>query len=151
VKPDVFGARRCVVKLTFTDQPDGTQHWWFINDGSRAELCVEEPGFEVDLYLVTTAPDTIYIYRGDLSLARALAKGRLEAHGAAWARRALSRWLAPSPWRPSSRSGRTRKLRRREPSTSGNAAGWREFSHPAYFRGDGSMPTPPLRAEEDRT
>lgn len=66
----------------------------------RFELCVEEPRFEVDLYLVTTVPDTIYIYRGDLSLARALAKGRLEAHGAAWARRALSRWLVPSPLAP---------------------------------------------------
>jgi hypothetical protein len=85
-----------VVKLTFTDQPEGRRHWWFINEDGRAELCVQEPGFEVDLYLVTTLPDMIYVYRGDLPLARALEQGRLEAHGAAWARRALSRWLAPS-------------------------------------------------------
>jgi hypothetical protein len=58
---------------------------------------MEEPGFEVDLYLVTTLPDMIYIYRGDLPLARALERGRLEAHGAAWARRALPRWLARGP------------------------------------------------------
>jgi DNA-binding HxlR family transcriptional regulator len=97
IKPEAFGARRCVVKLTFADQPEGTRHWWFINEDGRAELCVEEPGFEVDLYLVTTLPDMIYIYRGDLPLARALDQGRLEAHGAAWARRVLSRWLARSP------------------------------------------------------
>jgi DNA-binding HxlR family transcriptional regulator len=100
VRPDAFGARRCVVKLTFSDQPEGTRHWWFINEHSRAELCVEEPGFEADLYLVTTLPNMIYIYRGDLPLARALERGRLEAHGAGWARRALSRWLAPSPLAP---------------------------------------------------
>lgn len=96
VKPDAFGARRCVVKLTFADQPEGTRHWWFVNDDGRAELCVEEPGYEVDLYLMTTLPDMIYVYRGDLSLARACAHGRLEVHGAAWARRALPRWLVPS-------------------------------------------------------
>jgi DNA-binding HxlR family transcriptional regulator len=97
VKPDAFEERRCVVKLTFTDQPEGTRHWWFVNDAGRVELCVEEPGYEVDLYLVTTLPDMIYVYRGDLSLARARTEGRLEVHGAAWARRALSRWLAASP------------------------------------------------------
>jgi hypothetical protein len=61
------------------------------------ELCFKEPGFEVDLYLVTTLPDMIYIYRGDLPLARAIEQQRLEAHGAAWAERALSRWLVPGP------------------------------------------------------
>lgn len=96
-KPEAFGARRCVVKLTFADQPEGSRHWWIVNEDSRAELCVTDPGFEVDLYLLTTLPDMIYIYRGDLPLARALDQGRLEAHGAAWARRALARWLALSP------------------------------------------------------
>jgi hypothetical protein len=83
--------------LTFTDQPDGKQHWWFLNEDGRVELCFKEPGFEVDLYLVTTLPDMIYIYRGDLPLARAIEQQRFEAHGAAWAQRALSRWLVPGP------------------------------------------------------
>jgi hypothetical protein len=51
----------------------------------------------VDLHIVTTLQDMIYIYRGDLPLARALEQARLEVHGAAWARRALPRWLVPSP------------------------------------------------------
>lgn len=97
VKPGEFGSRRCVVKLTFRDLPAHTQDWWFVNQDGRAELCVSEPGFEVDLYLITTLPDMIYIYRGDLPLARALEQGRLKAHGIAWARRALSRWLGRSP------------------------------------------------------
>jgi DNA-binding HxlR family transcriptional regulator len=97
VKPAAFGARRCVVELTFTDQPDGKQHWWFLNENDRVELCFKEPGFEVDLHIVTTLRDMIYIHRGDLSLAHALEQGRLEVHGAAWARRALPRWLAPNP------------------------------------------------------
>jgi len=97
VNPDAFGPRRCVVKLTFTDQPKRKQHFWCINQGGRAELCLKEPGFEVDLYLEASLPDMIYVYRGDLPLVRALAQGRLEVHGATWAQRALSRWLAPSP------------------------------------------------------
>jgi hypothetical protein len=97
VKPDAFGPRRCVVKLTFTDQPKSKQNFWCINEGGRAELCLKDPGFEVDLYLEASLPDMIYVYRGDLPLARALAQRRLEAHGATWAQRAISRWLAVSP------------------------------------------------------
>jgi hypothetical protein len=97
VRPHAFGGRRCIVKLSLSDQPEGMQHWWFVNDDGRAELCVEDPGFEVDLYLASTLPDMIYLYRGDLSLAAARTQGRLEVHGAAWARRALAHWLVPSP------------------------------------------------------
>jgi DNA-binding HxlR family transcriptional regulator len=96
VKPEVFEARRCVVQMTFTDLPQATRNWWFVNEGGRAELCFEEPGFEVNLYLEGTLPDMILVYRGDLSLAQALGHGRLKAHGMVWARRLLSRWFRPS-------------------------------------------------------
>lgn len=86
VKSDAFGERRCVVKLTFSDQPAAKRHWWFVNADGRTELCYEDPGFEIDLYLVTTLRDMIYLWRGDLSLTRALDEERLEVHGAAWAR-----------------------------------------------------------------
>ena len=39
----------------------------------------------------------IYLWRGDLSLAKALDSGRLDAHGTSAARGALSRWLGLSP------------------------------------------------------
>ncbi|MEX2200514.1 MAG: hypothetical protein WD711_03895, partial [Dongiaceae bacterium] len=97
VKPGAFGARRCVVKLTFTDQPAATRDWWFVNESRSTELCFEAPGFEEDMFLVTTLADMIFIYRGDMTLAHAIECGRLEAHGSAWARRALGRWLQPSP------------------------------------------------------
>lgn len=93
VRADAFGVRRAVVRLTLTDQPAGAQHWWFLHADGGVELCLKEPGFEVDLYLACTLPDMIYLYRGDLSPARAIDAGRLEAHGPAWARRALPRWL----------------------------------------------------------
>ena len=96
VHAEAFGGRRCVVQMSFTDQPEQRRDWWFLNEEGRAEMCFEEPGFEVDLYLVTTVPDMIFIYRGDITLARAIEEKRLETHGAAWARRALPRWMAPT-------------------------------------------------------
>ncbi len=96
VKPAAFEGRRCTIKLTFTDQPRKCQDWWFVNENGRVDFCFKDPGFAVDLYLSTTLPDLILVYRGDVSLSRAIALNRLKVHGVGWARRSLSRWLVPS-------------------------------------------------------
>ena len=50
----------------------------------------------MNVYLTTSLRDMIYIWRGDLPLARALNEGRLEVLGETWATRALPIWLAQS-------------------------------------------------------
>jgi hypothetical protein len=96
-RPEAFGHRRTVVQLTLADQVPKKRHWWFLNEAGRCELCLTAPDHDVDLFLEATLPDMIYLWRGDLPLARALDTGRLSAHGTAQAERALSRWLAISP------------------------------------------------------
>lgn len=97
VKADAFGGNQAVVQLQFSDQPSGKDLWWFVNSDGRCELCLEDPGFEVTLYLVCSLPDMIRIIRGDISLTRALDTDRLEAIGAARARSRLAAWLNLSP------------------------------------------------------
>lgn len=97
VNPEAFGADRTVVNLEFNDQPAGKRSWWFINRADGCELCLEDSGFGVDLYLTCSLPDMIYIARGDLSLAHALDKGRLEVIGSQRMRRRLAAWLNLSP------------------------------------------------------
>jgi DNA-binding HxlR family transcriptional regulator len=97
VDATAFGAGRTVVRLQFTDQPPGKDIWWFVNCDDACELCLEDPGFDVDLYLSCTLPDMIYLVRGDLTLARAIDTDRLEVIGSASARSRLLAWLNPSP------------------------------------------------------
>jgi len=95
--PGAFEDGQTVVRLEFKDQPRAKRSWWFLNRDGKCELCLKNPGFEVDLYLETTLRDMIYVVRGDLALSRALATGRLEAHGSTRMRRALSKWLNLGP------------------------------------------------------
>jgi DNA-binding HxlR family transcriptional regulator len=97
VDASAFGKPQSVVRIEFTDQPEGARLWWFVNRDGACELCLKDPGFEVDLYLAATLADMIYIVRGDLPLTRALDCGRLEAIGAARARKALRAWLNLGP------------------------------------------------------
>ncbi|CAN0503607.1 unnamed protein product, partial [Discosporangium mesarthrocarpum] len=97
VKADAFGPKRAVVHLQFTDQPAGKDKWWFINHNETCELCLEDPGYEVDLYLTCSLPDMIYMVRGDLTLDAALKSERLEAIGSAQDQKSLKTWLNLGP------------------------------------------------------
>lgn len=100
VRPKFFGAGRTVVNLHLSDQPTGKRDWWFVNEDGALELCLDDPGYDVDLYLTATLPDMIRIWRGDLSLTRAQEEGRFEAHGPTRLKRALRAWLKLSPFAP---------------------------------------------------
>src|SRR5262245_33451090 len=65
VNARAFGTRRTTVRLELTDQPKSKRCWWFVNERGELELCLEDPGFETDLYLTCTLPDMIHIIRGD--------------------------------------------------------------------------------------
>jgi DNA-binding HxlR family transcriptional regulator len=95
---DAFGDRRTVIKLSFLDRSPGRRNYWFVIEGGKTELCVDEPGFGVDLYLTTSLPVMIRIWRGDMALTGAINDGQLDVHGPVWARRCLSRWLARSTY-----------------------------------------------------
>lgn len=98
VAPAAFGDARTVVQFEFTDLPPPKRLWWFVNQpGVGTELCLNEPGFEVDLYLAATVADMIHVWRGDVPLRRALADERLTAHGPRQLVSRLGDWLNLSP------------------------------------------------------
>lgn len=96
VCPEAFGTGRTLVQLELTDQPDNKRRWWFLNADGRCELCVKYPGYEVDVYLLVTLVDLIYVWRGDLSIDRAIRSERLVVHGDAQVCRAVPSWLGVS-------------------------------------------------------
>jgi len=94
---DAFGSRRTTLHLEFPDQPANKRRWWFVNEAGGCELCVQDPGFDVDLFVQVTVPDLIYVWRGDLAYDAAVDSGRLELHGAGRITRAFRKWLAIAP------------------------------------------------------
>lgn len=91
-----FPVRRTVVEFRFTDGPKNKRRWWILSDQHEIDLCVTDPGFEVDLYVVTDVRTLTQIWMGDLVLDRALRSGRVELIGRAALRRKLRSWLGLS-------------------------------------------------------
>lgn len=96
VRPEHFPARRVVVAFEFKDVPQNKRRWWLLSEGDAADLCVTDPGYEVDLFLFADLRTMTAIWTGDLTVEAALASGALEADGPADLCRRLSAWLGLS-------------------------------------------------------
>ena len=93
VDPSAFGPQRRVVRLDVSDQPEAKRYYWFVCADGKLDLCVSDPGGDTDLYLSATLADIIQVYRGDISLAAAMADGRLVVDGAPMLVHRLSHWF----------------------------------------------------------
>jgi DNA-binding HxlR family transcriptional regulator len=105
VDPGAFPAGRTVVQVEFADLPAAQKRWWLVNEGNDVDLCLTNPGYEVDLYLASTLRTLTEIWMGDISLQRASADGVLEIRGPTEIRRRLRSWLQLSPFAGVRRQG----------------------------------------------
>ncbi len=96
--PARFPPGRTVVALVLTDAPRNKRHWWLVSESPEVDLCVSDPGFEVDLYVVTGVRSLTRIWLGELTVARAVDSGMLELIGPAALRRRFGSWLGTSPF-----------------------------------------------------
>lgn len=59
----------------------------------EVDLCTENPGKEVDLYINSTVRDMVKVWRGDLSLKRALKEKLVRTQGDTHLKRTMPDWL----------------------------------------------------------
>jgi DNA-binding HxlR family transcriptional regulator len=98
VDPAAFGSRRVVVAFDFTDLPQAQRYWWLVNNGHEVDLCPKDPGFDVDLHVVTSLPVMTRIWVGALVLNAAVRDGRVEFSGARVLQQQFRSWLLLSPF-----------------------------------------------------
>ena len=89
---------RVIISFEFPEAKKGMKQWWLIVDDGEVDLCLEDPGHEVDVSLSTDLRTMTQVWMGDMSLAQARAKGLLRLSGPARLVRSVSSWLGASPF-----------------------------------------------------
>jgi DNA-binding HxlR family transcriptional regulator len=84
---------RTVIQFDFPDQPKARQTRWIVGDRSGVELCITDPGFEVDLYVSADSRVMVLVWYGDMPLKHALHDGLIRLHGPPRLCRAFPSWL----------------------------------------------------------
>jgi DNA-binding HxlR family transcriptional regulator len=80
--------------LCFTfDELKQFKTWWLVACGEEVDLCTENPGKDVDLYINTRVRDLVEVWSGDLDLKKALRDKLIRAHGNTHLARTMPDWL----------------------------------------------------------
>lgn len=91
--PAALPGGRTVLHFRFTDL-ERFGAWWVRIDDGEVEVCLHDPGDEVDVYFTSTLRTLTEVWMGDLPLAEARRTGALKIVGRdAWLHR-LSAWFA---------------------------------------------------------
>jgi DNA-binding HxlR family transcriptional regulator len=67
--------------------------WWMVVCGKEVDLCTENPGKEVDLYINSGVRDMVKVWRGDLTLRKALREKLVRTQGNKYLIRSMPDWL----------------------------------------------------------
>ncbi len=70
--------------------------WWLVCDAGNIDLCFQDPGKDVTVYLTAHSKDMIGIWMGDITVADARADGRLDVIGDKLISGRMSKWFPRS-------------------------------------------------------
>ena len=72
-----------------------TKHkaWWLLVDGDVVDLCTEDPGKDVDIYINSNVRTIVEVWEGDLDMRKALRNGSVKAHGLRHLIRTMPDWF----------------------------------------------------------
>jgi len=91
--------QRSTIQFIFSDLQEAKRNWWLIvQPGEDVDLCSVDPGFDVDLYLVTDLRTMTEIWMGYTTVARAKATDKLAVTGSRQLEADLQVWLGLSPF-----------------------------------------------------
>ena len=106
---DQFPAgRRTVIHFKFTDAPKGERVWWLVVENRVADLCRDDPGHELDVFVESTVRALTEVWTGDSDPAAEIAAGSLKVDGAGRHGQQLWKWLGQSLFAPTRIAARER-------------------------------------------
>ena len=88
--------RELPVQFDFSGLPAPKRTWWLVSNGEEVDLCPNDPGYEVGLYVATDLRTMTRVFMGDLALKAAISSGQIELDGSRELRQQFERWLGLS-------------------------------------------------------
>lgn len=91
--PAALPSEPTVVMFWFRDLAAKRSRYWLRIAGSEVDLCLTNPGYDVDLSIETTLRTMVEVWRGELEVKQALHTGKLELKGKPRLCRRFPSWL----------------------------------------------------------
>jgi len=80
------------------DDIERYKNWWLIVRDHDVDLCTENPGIDVDLYVRSSLRSMVEVWEGDLELQAALHNGQIVAQGDKQLAKTMLAWFGINPY-----------------------------------------------------
>lgn len=84
---------RTVLEFVFTGGPEDCRRFWIINTDGVIDMCIEHPGYEIDLRVKADLRRFVETWRGFHSMHAELSAGRIKLEGPGKLKRSFPKWL----------------------------------------------------------
>ena len=105
---------RTVVKFDFRDPK---RRYWMVLEPSEVSVCLQHPGFDVDLEVIVDTTTLYRVYLGRAELGGAIRAGQLTMSGPRTLQRGFGHWFTWSAFAPASRSAQERRTAASRPAS----------------------------------
>lgn len=95
IQVDKLIGNQTVIRFNFTDVQD-YPNWWIVVTNGDIDVCVHDPGKEVDVYFTVCLRVMCQLWMGDISYKKAIAENKLTLVGLPALTRNVKTWLKPS-------------------------------------------------------
>jgi DNA-binding HxlR family transcriptional regulator len=113
LKTEHLPAQRTVLNFEFTDLR-AMRLWWLVVQAGEVDVCLDDPGYDVDIWVVCTLRALTQVFMGDLSIVSAQATGKLNVDGDRQLIRNMPLWFGLMPFSNEARAApRDHRLHRR--------------------------------------
>lgn len=96
VDAGMFPGERIVVQFEYPDAPEGARDWWLVSQNGEIDLCLTDPGLEVDVMIKASLRAMTSVWICDRQLNDAVKTGDIQVMGAPRLTSRLQDWLRSS-------------------------------------------------------
>ncbi len=92
IQPDKLAGSESTIRFKFTDLKE-LSDWWLVAKSNEVDVCVKDPGKDVDIYFTSSVKTMIDVWMGDVSYRSAVRSGDLKVVGPSNLTRDIFSWM----------------------------------------------------------
>ena len=91
-----FPDDRTVLRFEYVDYPTKMRLWWLVIDAAGVDICLKDPGHDVDLFVQTRLKTMTQIWMGDISVSKARREKQINLSGNTALKNSMPNWIGRS-------------------------------------------------------
>ncbi len=96
--PRPLPPHRCTIQFQYPEIQQARRDWWLVIDSASVDLCLSDPGHEVNLLVKGSLRSMTAIWMGISSVGQEVEGGQMELDGDPAIASAMQKWLGLSPF-----------------------------------------------------